>query len=80
MGSIKTSFWPWQRILRQIDLEKTLDCIRHQVHSKTTVFVENDGVYLPNSMLKRFGELSGTLNSSIPAIEIGILFKDPTRL
>lgn len=31
-------------------------------------------------MLKKLGRLRGTLNSIKPAIEIGILFKEPTRL
>lgn len=37
-------------------------------------------VSLPNNILNRFGVLSGTLNTRIPAIDMGILFKEPTRL
>lgn len=37
-------------------------------------------VRLPNSMLKKLGTLRGTLNNINPAIDIGILFKEPTRL
>jgi hypothetical protein len=35
---------------------------------------------LPNSILKRFDRLSGTLKATKPAMEIGILFKEPTKL
>ncbi len=35
---------------------------------------------LPNKMLNKFDILRGTLNTIMPAIEIGILFKEPTRL
>lgn len=35
---------------------------------------------LPNKMLNKFDTLRGTLNTKMPAIEIGILFKEPTRL
>lgn len=31
-------------------------------------------------MLKELDRLSGTLNSTKPAMEMGILFKEPTRL
>jgi len=36
--------------------------------------------YLPKTMLQKFSTLTGTLNSKIPAIEMGILFREPTRL
>jgi hypothetical protein len=31
-------------------------------------------------MLQKFSTLTGTLNSKIPATEMGILFREPTRL
>lgn len=34
----------------------------------------------PNRILKKLDTLSETLNTSRPAIEMGILFKEPTRL
>lgn len=38
------------------------------------------GGALPNSILNKFGKLTGTLKSKIPQIDIGILFNDPTKL
>lgn len=35
---------------------------------------------VPNRMLNKFGTLNGTLNTKIPAMEMGILFNDPTKL
>lgn len=35
---------------------------------------------LPNKMLNKFDTLRAILNTKIPAIEIGILFKETTRL
>lgn len=35
---------------------------------------------VPNKMLNKFDMLRGTLNATMPAMEIGILFKEPTKL
>lgn len=35
---------------------------------------------LPNNMLNEFGTLRGALKIKMPAMEMGILFREPTRL
>lgn len=60
----------------------TISCLR------IVLFLDHDILALannipankPKSMLNMFGTLSGTLNSMSPAIEMGTLFKEPTRL
>ena len=75
------TFWPWQRILQQKDLKDV--CYWHELRKSNTLkwtgYVKLI-VLLPKSILKQFGRLIGTLNSTKPAMEIGILFKEPTRL
>jgi len=43
-------------------------------------FAKNIPAKRPKTMLQKFSTLTGTLNSKIPATEMGILFKEPTRL
>lgn len=52
-----------------------------QGHGGTySLFSRFDGENLPKSMLAEFSKLVGTLKSTIPATDRGILFSDPTRL
>ena len=82
-ASIMT-FLPGQRIHQQIDLVKVPAGkemklyieVYNMLRGWSSKILNN----LPNSILNKFGTLTGTLNSRIPAREIGILFNDPTRL
>lgn len=47
---------------------------------KTLIFTKLNRENLPNNMLAEFSRLVGTWKSTIPAMERGILFSDPTRL
>lgn len=79
---ISTSFWLWQKILPQQDLQQcnSKSCFLRGSGKKIIFLSMLNGEDLPKKMLAEFSTLVGTWNRTMPAIDSGILFNDPTRL
>lgn len=71
------AFLLWQKALRPPNLHRERKRLAGGGHSKNLAQVVRK---LPKKMLAEFSRLVGTLKRRIPAIDSGILFKDPTRL
>lgn len=78
------TFLPLQRISQQKDLVRTCRNVTSLGNMGKRTLLEKiyngRNKYLPKTMLQKFSMLTGTLNSKTPAIEMGILFREPMRL
>lgn len=79
------SFWLWQKQLQPQDLHTKQASLRVNAQHERYVYIWdirqwNRENAIPKSMLAEFCKLVGTWKRTIPAIDRGILFSDPTKL